>query len=208
MTTLQVLCRYGDDPSVGNFWVTMDELANALSALQTTVPDGADDAQDDAPPPKYSTYKWRVEAIGGHHDNWTHAALYACDAIPVSSDIHRRVLDALDAMTARAEAAEAAALVKGNEWAQAIQHATVFRERAEAAEAKLAAIPLTSLLYCWYAEDGEREDEAWEDHAGAVGAWLDKFSNEAQPAPVLTEDDMYISPYALPPSPDEQEAQP
>lgn len=106
MTTLQVLCRYEDDPSVGNFWVTMDELANALSALQTTVPDGADDAQDDAPPPKYSTYKWRVEAIGGHHDNWTYAALYACDAIPVSGDTHKRVLDALAAMTTRAERAE------------------------------------------------------------------------------------------------------
>ena len=56
-----------------------------------------------------------------------------------------KLLDALAAMTARAEAAEQAALVKGNEWAQGIQHATVFRERAEAAEAKLAAVPLDDI---------------------------------------------------------------
>ena len=87
----------------------------------------------------------------------------------------------LAAMTARAEAAEAAALVKGNEWAHAIRHATVFRERLQAAEAKLAAIPTESLTYCWYAEDSEREDDDWERHGNAVGNWLAQLRKEAQP---------------------------
>ena len=53
--------------------------------------------------------------------------------------------------------------------------------RAEAAEAKLAAIPTESLTYCWYAEDSEREDDDWERHGNAVGNWLAQLRKEAQP---------------------------
>lgn len=218
MTTLQVLCRYGDDPSVGNFWVTMEELADALSAAPVNLPD-----VPDAVPPLYQTYKWRVDAIGGHHDNYVHGALHTSAAIPVSGDTHKQVLDALAAMTqraeqaereanswiqaaddertklrhalaiarGRAEAAEAAARAKGDEWAQSIQHATVFRERWEAAEAKLAAIPLDALLYCFRTEIEEREFEDWEQYSSAIQIWIDTIvadrlaqlrpSKEAQP---------------------------
>ena len=84
-------------------------------------------------------------------------------------------------MTARAEAAEAAALEMGNEWAQAVKTSTALRERWQAAEAKLAAIPTESLTYCWYAEDSEREDDDWEHHANIVGNWMAQLRKEAQP---------------------------
>ena len=98
-----------------------------------------------------------------------------------------KLLDALAAMTARAEAAEQAALVKGNEWAQAIQHATAFRERAEAAEAKLAAVPVEAIRFFWLPyqdyrdklSSGEVTLAQRHEWRMAVRAWLEQ--QEAQP---------------------------
>jgi len=53
--------------------------------------------------------------------------------------------------------------------------------RAEQAEAKLAAVPVESLMYCWYSDDGEREDDEWERHADVVGDWMTQLQQEAQP---------------------------
>lgn len=78
-------------------------------------------------------------------------------------------------------AAEATALEKGNEWAQAIQHATVFRERWQAAEAKLAAIPIESLVYCFRTEIEDREDDDWAGHTNNVHDWLDTIAPPTRP---------------------------
>jgi len=111
--------------------------------------------------------------------------------IQAADDERTKLRHALAIARGRAEAAEAAALAKGNEWAQSIHHATVFRERWEAAEAKLAAIPLDALLYCFRTEIEEREFEDWELYSDAIDIWIDTIvadrlaqlrpSKEAQP---------------------------
>ena len=111
--------------------------------------------------------------------------------IQAADDERTKLRHALAIARGRAEAAEAAARAKGDEWAQSIQHATVFRERWEAAEAKLAAIPLDALLYCFRTEIEEREFEDWELYSDAIDIWIDTIvadrlaqlrpSKEAQP---------------------------
>ena len=68
--------------------------------------------------------------------------------IQAADDERTKLRHALAIARGRAEAAEAAARAKGDEWAQSIQHATVFRERWEAAEAKLALVDEYAAAKC------------------------------------------------------------